>query len=138
MTEPIEMKAGDKRVLVNVRPLPLDFRIVWEENYKQLKRAFDLGAESGSLPSDEEIRSGADEWVFDINGMKWSNNDDTAADNFGSFMAGAKWMRDQALHTHDVVGQIEQLKAFAQFLYTKEYLVKRSIDEAIDEFERSL
>jgi hypothetical protein len=49
-------------------------------------------AVSGSLPSDEEIRGGADEWVFDINGMKWSNNDDTAGDNYGSFIAGAKWV----------------------------------------------
>lgn len=47
---------------------------------------------SGSLPSDEEIRGAADEWVFDINGMKWSNNDDTAGDNYGSFIAGAKWV----------------------------------------------
>ena len=37
-----------------------------------------------------------------------------------------------------VVERSEQLKAFAQFLYIKEYLVKRSIDEAIDEFEKSL
>ena len=42
------------------------------------------------------------------------------------------------LRVFNIAGQIEQLKAFAQFLYTKEYLVKRSIDEAIDEFERSL
>ena len=47
---------------------------------------------SGALPSDDEIRGGADEWVFDINGMKWSNNDDTAGDNYGSFIAGAKWV----------------------------------------------
>lgn len=47
---------------------------------------------SGLSPSDEEIRNGADEWVFDINGMKWSNNDDTAGDNYGSFIAGAKWV----------------------------------------------
>jgi hypothetical protein len=51
-----------------------------------------IGAVSGSLPSDEEIRDGADEWVFDINGIKWSNNDDTAGDNYGSFIAGAKWV----------------------------------------------
>lgn len=51
----------------------------------------DLGAVSGSLLSDEEIREAADEWVFDKNGMKWSNNDDTAGDNYGSFMAGVKW-----------------------------------------------
>lgn len=42
MKEPIEMKAGDERVLVNGLPLPVDYRIVWEENYKELKRAFDL------------------------------------------------------------------------------------------------
>lgn len=47
---------------------------------------------SGSLPSDEEIRDGADKWVFDINGMKWSNNDNTAGDNYGSFIAGVKWV----------------------------------------------
>lgn len=46
---------------------------------------------SSSLISDEEIREAADEWVFDKNGMKWSNNDDTAGDNYGSFMAGVKW-----------------------------------------------
>jgi hypothetical protein len=46
---------------------------------------------SGLWLSDEEIREAADEWVFDKNGLKWSNNDDTAGDNYGSFMAGAKW-----------------------------------------------
>lgn len=40
--------------------------------------------------SDDEMREAADEWVFDKN--SWSNNDDSAGDNFGSFMAGAKWM----------------------------------------------
>lgn len=47
---------------------------------------------SGSLPSEEQIREGADEWVFDINGMKWSNNDDTAGDNYHSFIAGVNWL----------------------------------------------
>lgn len=46
---------------------------------------------SGSLISDEEIIEAADAWVFDKNGMKWSNNDDTAGDNYGSFIAGVKW-----------------------------------------------
>ena len=49
-------------------------------------------AVSGSLPSVEQIRKGAEEWVFDKNGMKWSNNDDTAGDNFGSFIAGVNWL----------------------------------------------
>jgi hypothetical protein len=33
--------------------------------------------------------------VFETNGHKWSNNDDTAGDNCGSFKAGAKWMEEQ-------------------------------------------
>lgn len=49
MKEPIEMKAGDERVLVNGLPLPVDYRIVWEENYKELKRAFDLASVNKSL-----------------------------------------------------------------------------------------
>ncbi len=51
----------------------------------------DKNLPQNSLPSDKEIREAADEWVFDANGMKWSNNDDSAGDNFGSFIAGAKW-----------------------------------------------
>jgi hypothetical protein len=35
--EPIPMKAGDKRVLVNGRTLGADFRIISEENYLKLK-----------------------------------------------------------------------------------------------------
>jgi|688.fasta_scaffold204300_5 hypothetical protein len=30
----------------------------------------------------------ADSWVFEKNGHKWSNNDGTAGDNYGSFKAG--------------------------------------------------
>jgi len=40
---------------------------------------------------DNEIRDAADEWVFETNGLKWSNNDNTTGDNHRSFMAGAKW-----------------------------------------------
>jgi hypothetical protein len=51
------------------------------------------------LPSDEEIREdGADTWVFKTNSMKWSNNNCEAGDNFGSFIAGAKWMKEQILN----------------------------------------
>lgn len=35
----------------------------------------------------------------------------------------------------DFVGRSEQLKAFSQFLYEKEHLVRRSVDEALKEFE---
>lgn len=41
------------------------------------------------------INEAAHEWVFEKNGEKWSNNDDTAGDNFSSFIAGAKWMLEK-------------------------------------------
>jgi hypothetical protein len=47
------------------------------------------------LPNEDEIYHNASNWVFDKNSMKWSNNDDTAGDNLGSFIEGAKWMRDK-------------------------------------------
>jgi hypothetical protein len=42
------------------------------------------------------MEKGAEKWVFETNGHKWSNNDDTAGDNFSSFIAGAKWQQEQA------------------------------------------
>jgi hypothetical protein len=44
----------------------------------------------------ETMEKGAEKWVFETNGHKWSNNDDTAGDNFSSFIAGAKWQQEQA------------------------------------------
>jgi hypothetical protein len=38
------------------------------------------------------IEDRADKWVFEINGHKWSNNDSSAGDNYGSFIAGANEM----------------------------------------------
>jgi len=45
------------------------------KNCQEIERGYDL----------DEL---ADEWVFEINGDKWSNNDNTAGDNYGSFKAG--------------------------------------------------
>lgn len=42
--EPISMKAGDERVLVNGRPMRTDFRIISEGNYK---RIMEIVARSG-------------------------------------------------------------------------------------------
>jgi len=38
----------------------------------------------------ETLEDFAEKWVFETNGHKWSNNDDTAGDNYGSFIAGFK------------------------------------------------
>jgi hypothetical protein len=43
----------------------------------------------------ETLDEAAHKWVFEKNGNKWSNNDDTAGDNYGSFIEGAKWEQKQ-------------------------------------------
>jgi len=43
----------------------------------------------------EMIEEAADKWVFEANGHKWSNNDNTVGDNHGSFRKGAEWMKEQ-------------------------------------------
>lgn len=35
-----------------------------------------------------DVEKLVDEWVFETNGHKWSNNDDTAGDNYGSYKEG--------------------------------------------------
>ena len=44
----------------------------------------------------ETLEEAAEKWVFETNGNKWSNNDDTCGDNYSSFMAGAEWQKEQA------------------------------------------
>jgi hypothetical protein len=46
---------------------------------------------------EETMEKGAEKWVFETNGHKWSNNDDTAGDSFSSFIAGAKWQQEKEL-----------------------------------------
>lgn len=45
------------------------------KNCQEIERSYDLDVL-------------ADEWVFETNGHKWSNNDNTAGDNYSSFKAG--------------------------------------------------
>ena len=51
------------------------------------------------------VVDGAEKWVFETNSHKWSNNDATAGDNFGSFIAGAKWM-EKRTYTEDEVREL--------------------------------
>jgi hypothetical protein len=50
----------------------------------------------------KKIQQAAEKWVFDKNGMKWSNNDDTAGDNYGSFVEGAKWALKKFVETKPI------------------------------------
>ena len=43
----------------------------------------------------ESLEEAAATWVFETNGHLWSNNDNSAGDNYGSFIAGAKWQQEQ-------------------------------------------
>ena len=50
----------------------------------------------------ETFDEAALKWVFQTNGHKWSNNDDTAGDNYGSFIAGAKWQTQRMYSEEEV------------------------------------
>jgi hypothetical protein len=61
----------------------------------------------GPLPK-QTLKEAAEKWVFETNGHKWSNNDDTAGDNYGSFKAGAKWMSEYRGYSEEDVRKAYQ------------------------------
>jgi hypothetical protein len=56
-------------------------------------------------PKPETLEEAAEKWVFETNGHKWSNNDDTAGDNYGSFIKGGNFMRER-MYSEDEVKRI--------------------------------
>lgn len=65
----------------------------------------------------------AEKWVFETNGMKWSNNDNTAPDNYGSFIAG--YNANKGVYT------LEQLKEAMNLSYECGEQGKHSMPEII-------
>ena len=58
----------------------------------------------------EDVNELAEEWVFKTNGHKWSNNDDTAGDNYGSYKEGF----NKAMELNkDKLFTVEDMKGFA-------------------------
>jgi hypothetical protein len=55
----------------------------------------------------ETLEEVAEKWVFETNGHKWSNNDDTAGDNFASFIAGAKLQAERMYSEEDLLSAFE-------------------------------
>jgi len=53
-------------------------------------------------PKQEILEEAAEKWVFETNGHKWSNNDDSAGDNYGSFIEGAKWQAERMYSEKEV------------------------------------
>jgi hypothetical protein len=74
---------------------------IWEYEGEYYKLVGDINnkeweeVQLGEDPKEEKLNEAAEMWVFETNGHKWSNNDDTAGDNYESFKAGAKWMEEQ-------------------------------------------
>ena len=60
------------------------------------------------MKNKETLEEATEKWVFETNGHKWSNNDDTAGDNYGSFIAGAKWKQERS-YSEEEVKQIANL-----------------------------
>jgi hypothetical protein len=73
---------------------------------------------------DKELDEAAQKWVFETNGHKWSNNDDTAGDNYGSFIAGADWQAKRMYSEEEVKlayneGQVSIISA--NYIRTEEW-----------------
>jgi len=78
-----------------------------------------------------DVEKLADEWVFETNGHKWSNNDDTAGDNYGSYKEGFKKAmelnKDKVFTLEDIeeafaYGQLNQLHNQKYFSGSKTYV----------------
>jgi hypothetical protein len=55
--------------------------------------------------NEDKAGKAAHKWVFDKNSHKWSNNDNTAGDNYGSFIAGARW-QSKRMYTQEEVEKL--------------------------------
>ena len=58
----------------------------------------------------ETLEEAAEIWVFETNGHKWSNNDDTAGDNYASFKRGAKWQQERSYSEEEVLDILKELE----------------------------
>ncbi|MFN7295185.1 MAG: hypothetical protein ACK5T9_02880 [Bacteroidota bacterium] len=54
----------------------------------------------------------ADKYVFKINGHRWSNNDNTAGDNFGSYKAG---FNDAIQAVIELLGEFDEKETVVHF-----------------------
>lgn len=65
-----------------------------------------------SKPKQETLEEAANKWVFETNSHKWSNNNDTAGDNYGSFIQGVKWQQDRSYSEEEVRTLINRVTEF--------------------------
>jgi hypothetical protein len=82
------------------------------------------------ITAQEILKEAADKWVFETNGHKWSNNDNTAGDNYGSFIAGAKWQQERieklGLKIEERELSLEERKRIYEMEYTNDIEVENN------------
>lgn len=88
------------------------FKNIPEPNDK-LKKAFrDFGKK-------ETLEEAASKWVFETNGHKWSNNNDEAGDNFGSFIAGFNEAERRLYNEEDMRKAIQETITLMRYKATE-------------------
>ena len=75
-------------------------------------------------PKQETLEEAAEKWVFKTNGHKWSNNNNEVGDNYGSFIAGAKWQQEQE--------QNNENSWFNEYQKVEDYIIKRIGDKFLE------
>lgn len=80
----------------------------------------------------KNLEEEAEKWVFETNGHKWSNNDDTAGDNYGSFIAGAK---SKYAQTKRIESELETLKLIKQIGLSAIPVLIESLEKELKELE---
>ncbi len=73
---------------------------------------------------EKQIEERATDWVFEENGHRWSNNDDSAGYNTESFKAGANFILEKNLPV-----------LFAEWLLNENDLVMIGSKSAIDHYD---
>ena len=88
--------------------------------------------EKSGIDRDETVEEAAETWVFETNGHKWSNNDDTAGDNYGSFMAGAEWQSERGYSEEEVEKMVRAAYTFGE----KEFKYFGAFKEWFEQFKK--
>lgn len=90
-------------------------------------------------PTEQEIQEAADKYVFEEadHNRKWSNNDDTAGDNFGSFKSGAKWAISQMQPEWVSVSSSDDIPKDNEYYWVEDHFGEITLDRGYTMYVRS-
>jgi hypothetical protein len=88
--------------------------------------------EKSSVDRNETVEEAAETWVFETNGHKWSSNDNTAGDNYGSFKAGATWQAERMYSEEEVEKMVRAAYTFGE----KEFKYFGAFKEWFEQFKK--